>query len=371
LSNITIDDVRDKLITLDDVRERIARTEPLTTHEFGAEDHVAFRLEPDFNHGLDALPGNLAIPGYVSIGQHEMQLTRDTLYDLASEAKMSKGFVNTYSHDSVADDLNWYFLNGVQNKTFKILEVADKASAFARASVQPYSNIRLLDTVLESIAARYGSGEILADYKFTHDLHRTHIRLIIPEYVRTIEDTGTENDLWSGGIQVKNSLIGLEQTQINGYLFRYWCTNGAVDTRNSTNAIWSRRGKIGQDEDAVFEWAREAVDEALTSFEGSFDAIQAMTDVDIEGSTREALNDVFKDYKLPKNHRERIISSMLNEDTLTAYSLMQAVTEAANADGLHPVDVDRLMEIGGELPRYVADGRCSQATPCGRFLHNH
>lgn len=369
--SITIDDVRDKLITLDEVRERLSRTEPLTTHEFGSEDHVAFRLEPDFNHGLNALHGTLAVPAYVSIGQKEMQLTRDTLYDLASEAKMSKGFVNTYSHDRVAEDLNWYYLNGTEGKTFKILEVADKAAAFARASVQPYSNVRLLETVLDSIEQRYGKGEILADYKLTHDLHRTHIRLVIPEYVRTIQDTGTENDTWSGGIQVKNSLIGLEQTQINGYLFRYFCTNGAIDTRNSTNAIWSRRGKIGQDEDAMFEWAREAVDEALTSFEGSFDAIQAMTSINIEGSAREALADVFNQYRLPKGHRERITGNMINEDTLTAYSLMQAVTEAANADNLNPVDVDRLMEIGGELPRYVADGRCSQATPCGRFLHNH
>jgi hypothetical protein len=372
LSNITIDDVKSKLLTLDDVRERLARTEPLSVHEFGSEDGVAFRLEPDFNHGLDALPGNLAIPGYVSIGQTELQLTRDALYEIASEAKMSKGFLNTYSAELVSEVLNSYVVSGMGGKSYKILGIqGNTAAAIPRASVMPYSNLRFLELALEAIEARYGSGEIFADYKFVHDLNRTHIRLIVPEYVRTIQNTGTENDNWSVGLQIKNSLTGLEQTEINGYLFRYWCTNGAIDTRNNTNAVWSRRGRIGRDEDAVFEWARDAVDEVLGGYESSLDAIQAMTEISIEGTAREALNDVFAQYKIPGKHRDRIISNMINEDTLTMYSLMQAVTEAANADDLNPVDVDRLMRVGGELPALAEEGRCNPDHPCGRFLHNH
>jgi hypothetical protein len=260
----------------------------------------------------------------------------------------------------------------MDGKSYKILGIqGDKAAAIPRASVMPYSNLRLLDTALESIQAQYGEGQVFADYKFVHDLQRTHLRLIIPEHVRTIQNTGTDNDTWSVGIQIKNSLTGLEQTEINGYLFRYWCTNGAIDTRSNSNAVWSRRGRIGRDEDAVFEWAKDAVDEVLGGFESSFDAVQAMTEINIEGSAREALNDVFSTYRIPGPHRDRIISSMINEDTLTMYSLMQAVTEAANADNLNAVDVDRLMRAGGDLPAFVEEGRCNPEHPCGRFLHNH
>lgn len=370
--SITIDDVRDKLITLDDVRERLARTEPLTTHEFDSEAGVAFRLEPDFSHGLDALPGNLPIPGYVSIGQTELQLTRDALYEIASEAKVNKSFLQTYPAQLVSEVLNSYVVSGMEGKKYKILQVGDRqAAAITRAAVMPYSNLRLLDTALEGIEAKYGRGEVLADYKFTHDLQRTHIRLIVPEYVRTIDNSGTDNDTWSVGIQLKNSLIGLEQTEINGYLFRYWCTNGAIDTRNNSNAVWSRRGKIGRDEDAVFEWARDAVDEVLGGFEASLDAIQAMTEISIEGTAVEALRDVFTINRIPTAQRNRILGNMINEDTLTMYSLMQAVTEAANADGLSPVDVERLMRAGGDLPILAEEGRCNPEHPCGRFLHNH
>lgn len=369
--SITIDQVKDKLLTLDDVRERLARTEPFTTHEFGSEDHVAFRLDPDFNHGLEAANGNVPIPAYMSIGQTELQLTSDALYEIAAEAKMSKGFVNTYSHDRIAEDLNWYYLNGLNGKTFKVMGVRDNtAAAFTRASVFPYSNLRLLETILESVEAQYGQGEVFADYKFTHDLQRTHLRLIVPEHVRTMHNTGTDDDTWSVGIQLINSLTGVEQTEINGYLFRYWCTNGAIDMRHNSNSIWSRRGKVGRDEDAVFEWAKDAVDEVLGGFEESLDAVQALTDINIEGTTREALADVFQTFKVAKPDRERVFNNMLNETNLTMYSLMQAVTQAANADGLKPADVDKLMRAGGQLPAFVEAGRCSHDTPCGRFL-NH
>lgn len=366
--SITINDVQDKLITMDEVRERLSISEPLTTHDFDGESRVVFHLEPDFNHGLSALPGNMVIPGTISLGQTELQLTRDALYEAASAAKLVKGFVQKTPHDIVEGVLNWYFNSGAEGKAFKVLGTGDRAAAIARGAVQPYSNLRLLEVALDEIEKKYGNGAVFADYKFVHDLQRTHMRLIIPEYVRTIENTGTDNDTWSVGVQIKNSLTGLEQTEINGYLFRYWCTNGAIDTRNNSNAVWSRRGITGRDENAVFEWARDAVDEVLGGLESSLDLVQGMTEISIEGTAVEALRDVFNTYRIPTAQRNRILGNMVNEENLTMYALMQAVTEAANADGLSPADVDRLMRAGGDLPE-IANDRCDS---CHRFLdHAH
>lgn len=370
--SITINDVRDRLISLDDVRERLASTEPLATHEFEVGEGVAFRLEEGFNHNLKTLQGDNLVPAYISVGGRELQLTRDALYEATSEAKMTKGFVGSATHELVEDALNYFFRAGLGKGDYKVLGIrGDRAAAITRGAVQPYSNLQFLEVLLDGIERKYGSGEVFADYKFTHDLQRTHLRLIVPEYVRVIENTGTDNDTWSTGIQLINSLTGLEQTQINGYLFRYWCTNGAVDTRNSANSVWSRRGAQGRNNDAVLEWARDAVDEVLGGLEPSLDAIQAMTEISIEGTAVEALRDVFTTYRVPTAQRNRILANMVNEDTLTMYSLMQAVTEAANADGLSPVDVDRLLRAGGDLPQAAEEGRCNSEQPCGRFLHNH
>ncbi len=366
--SITIDDVRDKLLTLDDVREKLASTEPLATHDFEVGEGVSFRLEEDFNHGLKALQGDNLVPGYISIGGRELQLTRDALYEATAEAKMTKGFVNFYDAHIVEDALNSAFRAGLGKGEYKVLGVrGNRAAALTRGAVQPYSNLRFLEIMLDGIEQKYGKGEVFADYKFTHDLQRTHLRLIVPEYVRTIENSGTDNDTWSTGIQLVNSLTGLEQTQVNGYLFRYWCTNGAIDTRSTANSVWSRRGAVGQG-DQVFEWARDAVDEVLGGLEGSLDAVQAMTEMSIEGTAVEALRDVFTTYRIPTAHRNRILNTMVNEDNLTMYSLMQAVTEAANVADLSPVDVERLMRAGGDLPQ-IASERCDS---CHRFLdHAH
>lgn len=364
----TIEEVKPKLLTLDAVREKLSVTEPMDVYKFEVGENISFRLQDDFNAGFKALEGNNTVDAYVTVNGTELQLTKDALVEAAAEAKMQKGFVEFHAANLVEDGLNTAFRSRLGDKEYKLLAVqGNKAAALARGAVQPYSNLRFLEAALDGIEAKYGRGEVFADYKFTHDLKRTHMRLIVPEYVRVIENTGTDNDTWSTGLQLKNSLIGLEQTEINGYLFRYWCTNGAIDTRNNANSVWSRRGARGRTEE-VYEWARDAVDEVLGGLETSLDAVQAMTGISIEGTAVEALRDVFAAHRIPTTHRERIISTMVNEDNLTMYSLMQAVTEAANVADLSPVDVERLMRAGGDLPQ-IADDRCES---CHRFLeHAH
>jgi hypothetical protein len=369
--SITIDDVKDKLLTLDAVREKLAYTEPLAVHEFEVGEGVAFRLAEDYNHGLKALQPNDQINGFISIGGRELQLTQSGLYDAAKEIKLPKGLLQKTPSHIIEDIFNHFYRGGLEKGEYKVLGVrGDKAAAIARGAVVPYSNLRLMEIMLDGVEAKYGTGEVFADYKFTHTLQQTHIRLIVPEYVRTIENTGTDNDTWSTGIQLINSLTGLEQTQINGYLFRYWCTNGAIDTRSTANSIWSRRGAQGRS-DAVFEWAADAVDEVLGGLEGALDNVQAMTEIDLRGTTRETLRDVFREYGIPKTQRDSITDRMIDEENLTMYSLMQAVTQAANSSDMSPVDVNRLMTIGGDIPFAAQGGICSQDHPCGRMLGNH
>jgi hypothetical protein len=367
--SITIDDVKDQLLSLDTVREQLGSTEPLNTYEFevGA-NQVAFKLPEGFNHGLKGTPEDTALEAFVTISGTELRLTPDSLYQLAGEAYMSKGFVQNNPAEIIEDVFNHQFNSGLHGKDFKILAVGDrKAAAITRGALQPYSNLQLLEIALNEIEKQYGAGEVWADYKFVHNLKQTHLRLIIPEHMRVMQNTGTDNDTWSAGIQLINSLNGDEQTQINSYLFRYWCTNGAIDTTHSSNSVWSRRGAAGKS-DAVYEWAKDAVDEALSGLEGAFDSVQALTNVSIEGSAAEALEGVFNIHKIPRAQREAITRNMVNEDEMTMYSLMQAVTQAANAADVKPHIVNSLMHVGGDIPRLSAAGRCDN---CHQFLGNH
>jgi hypothetical protein len=367
---ITIDDVSDKLLTLDTVREALGSTEPVNAYDFevGA-NQVAFNLTDGFNHDLKATQADAPLEAFVTISGTELQLTPTSLYDFAGEAFMTKGFVQKYPAEVIADALNFQFSSGLTGKDYKVLGVGNrKAATITRGALQPYSNLRFLEIALAEIEKKYGAGEVWADYKFVHNLKQTHLRLIIPEHMRVMQNTGTDNDTWSAGLQLKNSLNGDEQTEINAYLFRYWCTNGSIDTMNASNSVWSRRGAVGKG-DAVFDWAQDAIDEALEGIESSFDAVQSLTDISIEGSAVEALEGVFNTYKIPGSERTRITRNMVNEDQLTMYSLMQAVTEAANSADVKPHIVDNLMRVGGDLPRLAAAGRCDN---CHQFMdHSH
>lgn len=357
----TIEEAKQSLLTLDDVRNRLAATEPLASYGFPVGSDVRFRVMDEFNHGIETLQGTDVVPAYILVGpegaRQEFQLTKDAFLQAAGIIGIGQGYVQRTPNNFVEDQFNYWFRGGLGSKSYKVLTCGNgnRAMAITREAINPFSNLRLMDEVLDGIEAQYGSRNVLADYKFHHDLTRTHVRLIVPEHVRVIENTGTDNDTWSVGIQLKNSLIGKEQTEIDGYLFRYWCTNGAIDTF-SNSGTWSRRGANGRN-DEVYEWARSVVDDVLGGLESSLDRVQDMTSVSIEGTAADALADIFKAYKVPTEQQNEITANMVNEDSLTMYSLMSAVTQVANSADLNPVTMDRLLRAGGDLVAKAHD-RC-------------
>lgn len=355
-SSVTVEEMRPKLLTLDAARERLATTEPLGSLEFDNTSDVKFRLMPGWNHGAESRKGTDVIDASVSVNGTEVPLTQDALYEAMSRIRLSKGIGTDTPPEFIEPLLNYWFRSGFgDNKAHKIMTVNGVGGAIVRASVKPYSNLLLMDKIIEGIQAKYGDGEILVDYKLDHSVENTHLRFVIPEYVRNIENSGTADDSWSIGIDFRNSLIGKGQTAIKGYQFRWWCTNGSIDVANEIEP-WSRRGQAGQS-DEVYEWARQAVDDVLGGLEGSLDSIQAMTDMTLTGHTVDVLDDYFEKYKIPKPLRDTITDTLVDESTLTMYSLMQAFTQTANDSNMDPEQAARLMYIGGDIAA-SSDNRC-------------
>jgi hypothetical protein len=365
---ITVDQMRSKLHPLDHVREALARTEPLATYAFSVGNDVRFRVEPGWHHGIDAKQGADLVDVYLHIGSgsvgSQFQLTKDSVLEATSLCGLSKGYAARCPAELVEPHLNYWFREGLAGRPirdFQLLVAGDSGAAITRASIQPFSNVRLLEQAVAGIEAKFGAGEILVDYKFTHTLRQTHVRLIVPERCRVIERTGTDADAWSLGVQFNNSLIGAGSTSISGYLFRWFCTNGATDTM-ATSGVYSRRG-AGREQE-VYEWARGAVDDVLGGLEPALDNVQAMVDIPIEGEANNVLRDVFQHYRTPLPERARIIERMVEAGQLTMYSVMAAITEVANDTTMHPSHVDGLLRMGGDLP-HAATSRC---TACRRLL---
>lgn len=372
---ITLDTMRSKLHTVEHARAVFGQTEPMSPRPFSIGDTtVRFRAEQGWQHGVKAKDGNEPVGVYASVGlrgaTEEYQLTRSALEETCLAFGFPRSYVGHCPAELLIPHMNHWFQTGLPGPAPKqdfqfLVNDAGRAVAFAPQSLKPFSNLSLLDQALAGIQDIYGHGaEVLVDYKLSHTLRQTHLRLIVPSEATVVPDSGTQDDVWSRGIAIKNSLTGSSQTSIEGYLFRWVCTNGQIDTR-ATSGVWSRRKDATEAE--VYAWARQAVDEALSGLDGAFGRLADLTRLSIDGNLADTLRDVFEHYRIPIHQRPKIIQFLEDyEGEITMYVIMNAITQVANEQGLDAGVVDNLMRVGGDLV-YTAQERCGA---CHRMLHH-
>lgn len=365
---VDIEEMRSRLLTLDDVRERLSSTEPLADRVFEAPQ-AQIRLEDGWAAGEETslAPAWLRISNGPDGPATEYQLTTQAALEVGAFCAVPRGLQKDAPVDLVQTWCNRILTeNLARYKEVKLLvrPGQDIGTALTNHTIQPFSNLQFLDIMLEGIQQQYGEGEVLADYKFTHNLERTNLRLIVPGQQRVISGTRVADDTWSAGIQFRNSLAGIEQTEIMGYLFRWWCTNGCTDTLAQVPALSRRQTSDPAD---AYEWARESVDHILGGLEGSFDAVQATTELQVEPDQVAAtIRDLFAEHSVPARHRERIISELaeVGED-MTVYDVLGAVTVVANADGVSADATEQLLSLGGHIAHAASTDRCGE---CRRIL---
>jgi hypothetical protein len=374
---ITVDDMKHKLWTLDDVEKKLQVDEPVNAVPFTVGDALRFEADPAWNHGLAVKATDDAAGVYFlhGLGAHQRryQLSLGTLQEMCSAFGFKKDYVVDCPPELLVPHMNyWYregfFVKSRKGKDFQIvINRDDRAVAFTKQGLVPFSNLTLLRIAVEQIHKRTGWDHeiIMVDYKLHHTLRQTTLRLIVPNDVRQLQDTGEDDDEWSRGISIKNSLTGTSQTSYEGYLFRWLCTNGMTDTRASSGA-YTRRKDAGEAE--VYEWARHAVDDALSGLAGAFDNLQALTRVGIEGNLADTLRDVFEHHRISLQHRPKIISYLEQyPGEITMYVIMNAITQVANDPTLEPTTVDSLLRAGADFA-HTADQRCGA---CHRLYHHH
>jgi hypothetical protein len=363
---ITVDTMRPKLLSLDVARDLLATTEPLSAIEFSIDAGTRFQVDPGWQHGIDAKAGTEQVNASLTLGGTEFPLSKDAVLAAASICGLRKDYTARCPAELLTPQLNYWFQHGLADlrgkHDYQLLTTAGTGATITRAAITPFSNVALLQQAVDGIEARFGPGtEILADYKLTHTLRRTHLRLIVPAATRILTGAGVD-DHWSLGIQFRNSLTGDDKTSIDGYLFCWTCTNGQTDS-SATSGVWTRRS--GGTEDDDYAWARTAVDHILGGLEPALDAVQALTLVPVTGEVNTVLRDLFSHYKVPLTERSRIIDNLVDSGgDLTMYTVMNAITEVANAIDLDPAHVDNLLRMGGDIPHTITE-RCEH---CRRMM---
>jgi hypothetical protein len=368
LPAVSIEEMRDRLLTMDDLRDRLSATEPLTELTFPVGGDARFEVDPAWatvQADYDPTGSFVNTPG-----GERFELSRLALLEAGAAVGIPRKKQETWPTTDIQSLLNWWFRGGAGDKEFKVLSQAREegeplALAMCRGTIQPFSNLTLLDVALRRIRAKFGDVEVLGDYKFHHDLELTDMRLIVPSSARVIEGTRVEDDTWCTGIDIRNSQIGLKPTTLQGYQFRWWCTNGST-TELAETPQFSRKGTY--DTEDVWAWAQASVDEILGGLEGSMDQIQELARIPVDGEVTTVLRDLFALYGIPVRERQRIIAGMADvSGDVTMYDLMNEITVAANAGGLSPRTIAQLLRLGGHVAEAGSD-RCNEEHPCRRLL---
>ncbi len=361
------------LLTVDQARELLATTEPMKPVPFTVGDAVRFRAEPGWNHGIKARDGSDLVGVYAQVGKREYRLTKQTVEEAGLTIGLPRAYVTDCPAELLVPNLNYWFREGLlsaprKTKDYQFLISDDTAVAFGKQGIRPFSNIALLNSCVTGIRDYFDTTAVSVDYKISHSLRQTAVRLVAPASNFRL-DGGEPDDDWSFGLALRNSLLGTSQTSIEGYLFRWICSNGMIDAR-SRSGVFTRRKDATDDE--VNAWARRSVDEVFAELAGrTVRQLEELTRITLDGSLSDTLRDIFEHYRIPTTIRPKIISYLENYDgEITMYVIMNAITQVANESGLEPGTVDSLLRVGGDLP-YTASERCGADNPCGRLLHSH
>lgn len=357
---VTLAQMRSQLYTFDQVIERLESTEPLTSDVIDSTNPASVRLEADWAEEAKNADMTELVPAYITVGGKEHQFTKEGILQATALIGLRSPYVLKSPSRYIEEPLNYWLGSGLDDAAHKLVIVKDAASAFVRPSIVSFSNVQLAESIRDGIrSARGNNSEVLADFKFLNSLNRTDVRFIVQNDLREVRDTNMidvpsdSKDVWSTGISMTNSLTGKSKTAIEAYMFRWWCTNGAI-RENDDVGTWNRK-LSGQEEMAVYEWATQSVDEILGGMDGIFESIQALNNIKLKGATADVLKKVFTDHKVPVTQQNTIQDSLLESNEITMYSLMNAVTEQANNPTLTPERIDKMLRIGGSLPDHYFD----------------
>lgn len=365
------------MLTVSEARGRLAETEPIDGTTFWTRTEG---IEVVYGKGWTEVEMTEAAPVWVTLPDGQVfQMTRQAARQLGSTAKVNQRYQEFIPPERLSDLVTWALREGLAESELKLLTAGEGESVTGapvplavgqcRATIVPFSNVRLLDIVLLSIRAKFGHAAAdgaLVDYKFFHDREHTSFRVVVPAVQQVVTGTGTDDDAWCYGIEVSNSQVGLKQTILSGYMLRLATTAGVTDVEHAAGGF-NRRGSNPDD---VYGWAAESAQEILDGPDDAFRGLQVLTETEVDGDYSRVLDQLWRERPVAKDLKLRIISAVEGQPREpTMHDLAHAAAEAANLDGATWREVRSLHDLAGHIV-HQGGGMCRGQLPngCRRLL---
>jgi hypothetical protein len=358
---------RGKLALLADTRDTL-NAMSCQRVPFDSSD-VQFHVERDWNAqernlNLENAEGNTPLDVRVTLaGGGDYRLSKDGLLGAIKPFGMGGSYALRCPSHLLEDALNWWYHNHLDRELQLLVSGTESlAQAVTRPTVVPFRDIDLVDRVKDVVEDRYPGANLYVDLtKFHQTVRQTYLHMILPAEERHMGGSGAATDNWWGGVRIQNSGTAEKQLQVSGCFFQPICTNGMIDV-GPTSAVWSRRGTGGEEVESALDWVTVVVDSVLGGLEHTLDHVGELREVALNGAVNDTVHDIFARYRLPNRALSRVIDTLVDDDRMTMYSILTAVTRAAN-DAERADEQQDLMRVGGDLTQ-----RHERCNACSRML---
>jgi hypothetical protein len=376
----------DDLLTLAEAREEFAKTEPLASVSFGTDPEYsaterqvaifgekwvasAARGADDKFIQTEPVQAWLEVP---ALEGQRFQLTFQAARELGSTCRIPQDLQVSIPSEQQQGLVNWFLAEGLGIRRLKLLlagtgedEHGDPVPlvvAQTRDTVQPFSNLALLDQVLAVVADKFGpqaAARAMVHFTMYHDLERTNFAVVVPEASRAVA-----GDDWAPGIEVTNSCIGLKQTTVTGLALREESSAVVLDAAHSAGGF--RRLKSTPEQ--AYEWTGEASQDVLRAMDVTWANVAELATMATGDHVNTFVESLCAEFRIPNNLVEKV-TTVLEEypGELTMYTLATMFARVANMDELSWRAVEQLTTMAGHLVHSLG-ARCTAGRPCYRAL---
>lgn len=321
-----VDDL--KLLTREQVSATLAPTEDLEfiTIKPGQENGVVFSGDKD--HPI------------LEIGDRQFQMAEKALVSAAGSIGLPRGFTKKSPMPVLLPVLNYWYGEGL-NQPIRAIVGDDVLlrTTTDRVKSLPVSNEQLL-AAAEGVI---GKDNIAGYHKVSSTLDYTTMSLVTTKQFQAVNE-----DTLFGGVQIKNSVLGKETVEVSPYVFRQWCTNGAIASESLGRYTRKRRGEGGD----IGDWMSEIIGDASNVLDREFERIRHLTTISVKGHLGEVLDGIRKDHNIPKKVMEDIMDEATSSNSSTMYDIWNCITKVAtHSDVLTPVSAIKLQGIAGHVTK--------------------
>lgn len=280
----------------------------------------------------------------------ELNVGGPGLIDSAHCIGLSPNYVGKCPDDLLFPHLN-YFCGEQLEKPLRAIIKKDLLLGMTRdrTKSQVVGNERLLRLAEEVL----NPDHIVGYHQVSSDIYHSTMAVVTDQSFEPVKE-----DTIFGGIKIRNSLTGKDPIEVSPYLFRQWCSNGAITAKSLGKYTRKKR-------DNVDNWFHEIIEGASSQIDREFERITRLTEISVKGHLSETIRAIGYDRRLPNGVVDKIFEQAVAENAETLYDVYNAFTwVASHTPELSPNNAHRIQGIGGYISRNLQI--CSE---CHRIVH--